>query len=142
MNHAYIGGFSAAVIRPFSSYILSSAPIRCLFPMHQVIGDLTHHVRLPDPRCLRGDSSRLMADDDIIILVEDSVLIHGFPYSAVLTASASDLEPVADTPDGFNILRLRGVKFNLLADFLDVYGDSGNITDGIHIPDFTEQLFL
>ena len=29
-----------------------------------------------------------------------------------------------------------------LTDLLDVHGDCGNITDGIHIPDFPEQFFL
>ena len=52
------------------------------------------------------------------------------------------LEAVSDTPDGLDILGLRGIFLNLLANLLDVYGYGCNIADGIHIPDLTEQFFF
>jgi len=49
----------------------------------------------------------------------------------------SDLyfETIAHTPDRLNILRFRGVKLDLLANFLNVNRDCRNISDRLHIPD-------
>lgn len=42
----------------------------------QIVHNLAHHIRLPDPGGLRRDSRRLMAYNYIIIFVKDSLLIH------------------------------------------------------------------
>ena len=52
------------------------------------------------------------------------------------------LKPVTYTPDGFNILRLGCVEFNLFTDFLDMNGNSCNVAYRFHIPDLTEQFRL
>ena len=49
---------------------------------------------------------------------------------------------VADPPYGFNVLGLRRIHLNLLPDLLDMNRNRRNIPDGLHVPDFREQLFL
>ena len=51
-------------------------------------------------------------------------------------------KPVAYTPDGFNILRLGGIVLNFFPYFFDMNGNGSNISNGIHIPDLPEKLFL
>ena len=46
-----------------------------------------------------------------------------------------NLKPVPDSPDRLDVLGLGCVVLNLFADFLDVNGHRGDITDGIHVPD-------
>ena len=52
------------------------------------------------------------------------------------------LKSVSYTPDCLNILWFCGIVLNLLTNLLNVNGDCCNVSDGIHIPDFAEQLFL
>ena len=54
----------------------------------------------------------------------------------------SDLKPVPHAPDRLNILRFRRVKLDLLADLLDMHGNRRDVSQGLHIPDLAEELFL
>ena len=54
----------------------------------------------------------------------------------------SDLKPISHAPDRLDVLGFGGVFLDLLADLLDMYGDGGDISDGLHIPDLPEELFL
>ena len=51
-------------------------------------------------------------------------------------------KPVSHTPYGLYILRMRSVILDLFSDFLNMHSNCGNISDRLHIPDLTEQLFL
>ena len=62
--------------------------------------------------------------------------------SAILVLDSSDFEAVSHSPDGFDILRIGGIVFNLFTNLLDMHGDSRNISDRFHIPDLTKQLFF
>ena len=53
-----------------------------------------------------------------------------------------NLEAVPNTPNRLNILGLCGILFNLLTDLFDMHCNGGNVTDGVHIPDLSEQFFL
>ena len=52
------------------------------------------------------------------------------------------LEPISHAPDGLNILRLCGIELDFLTNLFDMHSYCGNVSDGIHIPDFPEQFFL
>lgn len=49
------------------------------------------------------------------------------------------LKAVPYTPNRLNVLRVGGVKFNFLTNFLNMNGNRCNVADGIHIPNFAEQ---
>ena len=61
MNHTHVRGFlcSAVLLR------------------RQIIRYLADHIRLPYPRGLSRDPGGLMTENDVVILMDDSVLIHG-----------------------------------------------------------------
>jgi hypothetical protein len=52
-----------------------------------------------------------------------------------LEKGMSELEPITDTPNSFDILGLRGVKLDFLPYFSDVHGNCGNLTVDILTPD-------
>ena len=49
--------------------------------------------------------------------------------SAILALESSDFEAVSHSPDGFDILRIGGIVFNLFTNLFDMHGDSRNISD-------------
>ena len=51
-------------------------------------------------------------------------------------------EPVAYSPDCFDILRLGCIELNLLTDLLNMHRYGRNISNRLHIPDLAEQFFL
>ena len=60
------------------------------------------------------------------------------------TVSSTSLyfEAIPHSPYCLNILRLRRIEFNLLANLLDVDRYGRDVTDRLHVPDLTEQLVL
>ena len=76
-------------LRPPAAMYISRSILPC---PRQIIGDLTHHIRLSDPGSLRGDPGRLVTHYDILILVQNPLLIHmisAFLLPHILTASCS-----------------------------------------------------
>ena len=54
----------------------------------------------------------------------------------------SDLKPISHAPDRLDVLGFGGVFLDLLADLLDMYGDGGDISDGLHIPKASKRIGL
>ena len=60
----------------------------------------------------------------------------------LLTLASLNLKSISHAPDCLDILWLGCVKLNLLTNLFDMYRNGRNISDRLHIPDFTEQLFF
>ena len=72
----------------------------------------------------------------VLTLKNLSAYLTGF-FTIVLL-----FKSIPHTPNCFDILRIRSIKFNLLTNLFNMNGNGRNVTDRIHIPDFTEEFFF
>ena len=83
---------------------------------------------------------------NILVFIQNSLMVHIpsalLPVRTVVLFYLLYFKPISDTPDRLNILWLGSIELYLLADLLDMHRHCGDIADGIHIPDLTEQFFL
>ena len=63
-------------------------------------------------------------------------------YTKSSVISILHLKPIPNPPDRLNILRLRRIELDLLADLFNMHRHGGDVTDGFHVPDLAEQLLL
>jgi len=63
-------------------------------------------------------------------------------FRSTVPSTSLYFEAIPHAPDCLNILRLRRIEFNLLANLLDVDRYGRDVTDRLHVPDLTEQLVL
>ena len=63
-------------------------------------------------------------------------------FKSTVSSTSLYFEAIPHAPDCLNVLRLRRIEFNFLANLLNVYRDGRDVTDRLHVPDLTEQLVL
>ena len=71
-----------------------------------------------------------------------TTLVQAHRGFMLLTRASLNLKSISHAPDCLDILWLGCVKLNLLTNLFDMYRNGRNISDRLHIPDFTEQLFF